>query len=226
MNHKTDDKKTFLKWVKSACILMLILIPTQIVLFILYPPSTDVKTIFNQFHNNWLIGLIQFDFIYIINNILLILIYLYLFDITYKRYKYGSLAAISLGFVGIASYFSSNPTFELMALSQKFFTQLPESGSLYLAAGETLLVGYTGTSFNVYYVLGAISLLMFSIFLLKLPNVKKSIGVFGLISGIFMSVPSSAGLIGLIFALTSLIPWTIFIFLLTFEIHANLKSLA
>ncbi|GAB6106816.1 DUF4386 family protein [Fusibacter bizertensis] len=224
MNNQIDDKKYFLKGVQIACMSMLLLIPTQIILFIMFPPVTDVEMIFHQFQNNWVIGLIQFDFIYIINNILLILIYLYLFDLTFKKFKYGSLVAIALGLVGIASYFSSNPSFELMALSHKFIAQTPENRALYLATGETLLVGYTGTSFNVYYVLNAICLFLFSIYLLKLPEIKKSIGITGLLSAFLMSVPSSAGQIGIFFALSSLIPWTAFIFLLTFNIQSTLKS--
>ena len=88
---------------------------------------------------------------------------------------------------------------------------------IYIAAGEALLAGYSGTSFNVYYVLNTICLLLFAYILIKSPIFKKSVGYWALASGFFMIIPSSAGMIGLIFSLLSLIPWVVFIGLLRLE---------
>lgn len=74
------------------------------------------------------------------------------------------------------------------------------------------MAGYTGTIFNVYYVLNAICLLLFSYALIKSPRFKKSLGLWmGFSSGILMIV---AGTIGMTFSLLSLIPWVVFIALL------------
>ena len=83
-----------------------------------------------------------------------------------------------------------------------------------LAAGEAVMAGYTGTAFNTYYVLNAIGLLLFAATFLHSPRFKRSIGYWGLASGVLMIVPSSAGLVGMIFSLLSLIPWVVFIALL------------
>jgi hypothetical protein len=84
------------------------------------------------------------------------------------------------------------------------------------------MASYTGTASNVYYVLNTICLLLFSYSILKSSQFKKSVGLWGLASGFFMIIPSSAGLIGMVFSLLSLIPWMVFIALLMI----NFKKLA
>lgn len=76
---------------------------------------------------------------------------------------------------------------------------------------------YTGTAFNTYYVLSTICLLLFAYAIMKSPVFKKSVGMWGLVSGFFMIIPSSAGMLGLIFSLLSLIPWIIFVALLALK---------
>jgi hypothetical protein len=122
--------------------------------------------------------------------------------------------ALIFGLIGIACYYPSNPAFEMLTLSNHNFQALLEQQTIYLAAGEAIMAGYTGTSFNVYYVLSTICLLLFAYAIIKSTKFKKSIGLWGLVSGFFMIVPSSAGMLGMIFSLLSLIPWAVFIALL------------
>jgi uncharacterized membrane protein (GlpM family) len=103
----------------------------------------------------------------------------------------------------------------MLTLSQHFFSAQQIDQVKYLAAGEALMAGYTGTSFNVYYILNAITLLMYSLAMLKSSCFKKSIGCWGIASGVLMIVPSSAGIVGMIFSLLSLIPWIVFVFMIT-----------
>lgn len=81
------------------------------------------------------------------------------------------------------------------------------------------MAGYTGTTFNAYYVLSTICLLLFSYAIIKSTKFQKSVGLWGLASGIFMIVPSSAGMLGMIFSLLSLIPWAVFVALLMIKFN-------
>jgi hypothetical protein len=103
----------------------------------------------------------------------------------------------------------------MLTLSTKYFNALPADQTIFLAAGEALLAGYTGTSFDTYYVLGAITLLIFSYSVFKSKYFSKAAGVWGLASGVLMIIPSSAGTVGMIFSLLSLVPWIVFVILLT-----------
>ncbi|MBR0600324.1 DUF4386 family protein [Sinanaerobacter chloroacetimidivorans] len=193
---------------------MLILIPLQIVIYVIAPPPDTVKGFFELYQQNPFLGLLSLDFLYLFNNMIIVIIYLALFVLLYREKPVIVLLALILGLIGIACYYPSNPAFEMLTLSNQYFQALPEQQTIYLAAGEALMAGYTGTTFDVYYVLSTICLLLFAYALIKSHKFKKSVGLWGLASGFFMIVPSSAGVLGMIFSLLSLIPWVVFIALL------------
>lgn len=193
---------------------MLILIPIQIMVYVIAPPPDTVKGLFELYQHNPFLGLLSLDFLYLFNNIIIAVIYLALFVLLYHERPVTVLLALILGLIGIACYYPSNPAFEMLTLSNQYFHAQPEQLNIYLAAGEALMAGYTGTTFNVYYVLSTICLLLFAYALIKSPKFKKSVGLWGLASGFFMIIPSSAGVLGMIFSFLSLIPWLVFIVLL------------
>lgn len=217
------DYRPLFKLTNFLIIIMLLIIPLQIIIFSLYPPPNTVEGFFELYKSNVFLGLLSLDFLYLINNTIMIILYLSLFVALYKDSPLTVLIAFILGIVGLVCYYGSNPSFEILNLSRKFFDANINEQIIYIAAGETLLAGYSGTSFNVYYVLNTICLLMFSYTLIKSPIFKKSVGYWALASGFFMIIPSSAGMIGLIFSLLSLIPWMVFIGLLRLEYKNKLS---
>ena len=217
------DYRPLFKLTNFLIIIMLLIIPLQIIIFSLYPPPNTVEGFFELYKSNVFLGLLSLDFLYLINNTIMIILYLSLFVALYKDSPLTVLIAFILGIVGLVCYYGSNPSFEILNLSRKFFDANINEQIIYIAAGETLLAGYSGTSFNVYYVLNTICLLMFSYTLIKSPIFKKSVGYWALASGFFMIIPSSAGMIGLIFSLLSLIPWIVFIGLLRLEFKNKLS---
>jgi hypothetical protein len=197
-----------------STLIMLVLIPLQIIIYVISPPPNSVKGFFELYQQNPFLGLLSLDFIYLFNNIIIVIIYLALFVLLFQERPVTVLLALILGLIGIACYYPSNPAFEMLTLSHQYFNALPDQQTIYLAAGEALLAGYAGTTFNAYYVLSTICLLLFAYTVLKSRRFKKSIGLWGLASGFFMIIPSSVGVLGMIFSLLSLIPWMIFIALL------------
>lgn len=200
-------------------IAMLIIIPLQIVIYVISSPPDSVKGFFELYHHSPFLGLLSLDFLYLFNNIILVIIYLSIFVLLYQERPVTVLLALILGLIGIACYYPSNPAFEMLTLSNQYFQALPEQQTIYLAAGEAVMAAYTGTSFDVYYVLSTICLLLFAYAIIKSTKFKKSVGLWGLASGIFMIIPSSAGTLGMIFSLLSLIPWVVFIALLMLKFN-------
>jgi hypothetical protein len=190
---------------------MLMLIPIQIVIFVVSPPPDTVKGFFDLFQQNPFLGLLSLDFLYLFNNLIIVVLYLALFVLLVEEQPAMVVFALVFGLIGVACYYPSNPSFEMLTLSQKYASALPQQQSIYLAAGETLLAGYTGTSFNAYYVMSTLSLLLFAFAITKSQHFKKSVGFWGLASGFFMIIPSSAGTLGMIFSLLSLLPWVVFV---------------
>ena len=148
---------------------------------------------------------------YLVNNSLLILFYLGIFAALRKVSFSASLIALVLGLVGIAAYYASNTAFELLSLSSQFATAAADTVRLQLlAAGRVMLETYKGTSFDVYYVLNGVTLLILAVVMLRTDVFNKVTSSFALASGILMTIPSTAGAVGLVFSLLSLIPWGIF----------------
>lgn len=195
-------------------LVMLILIPVQILVYVISPPPNTVIGFFELYQQNPLLGLLSLDFLYLFNNLIIVILYLALFVLLFQEKPVTVLLAFIVGLIGIACYYPSNPAFEMLTLSHRYFQALPEQKALYLAAGEALMVGYTGTTFDVYYVLSTICLLLFASALLKSTQFNKSLGLWAFISGFFMLIPSSAGSLGMVFSLLSIPPWIIFVALL------------
>lgn len=193
---------------------MLLIIPLQIVIYVIAPPPDTVTGFFELYQQNPFLGLLSLDFLYLFNNVIITIIYLALFFLLIREKPVTAILALMLGLIGIACYFPSNPAFEMLTLSNQYFQALPGQQNIYLAAGEALMAGYSGTTFDVYYVLSTICLLLFAFAIIRSPKFKKSVGLWGLASGFFMIIPSSAGVLGIIFSLLSLIPWMVFVLLL------------
>ena len=60
------------------------------------------------------------------------------------------------------------------------------------------------------YVCNAIALLIIAVVMLQSNIYSKKIAYIGLASGVFMLIPSTVGMIGLIFSHLSLMPWVVF----------------
>lgn len=195
-------------------LVMLTLIPMQILVFIFSPPPTSVTGFFQLYHDNWFLGLLSLDFLYLFNNAIIAILYLSLFVKLVEERPSLMVMGLVIGLIGIACYFPTNPSFEMWTLSRRYFEANALTQDSFIAAGEGLLAQYTGTAFNVYYVFNAFTLLAFSYAILKSPQFSRATGYWGIASGILMSVPSSFGMVGMIFSLLSLVPWMVFIILL------------
>ena len=194
-----------------AAFAMLAIMIAQIVIFIIWPPPATVEGFFQLFQSNKLLGLLSMDLLYIANNTLLILFYLGLFSALKNNNFSAVLIALVLGVVGVAAYYASNTAFEMLSLSNLFAATGDETQrTMFLTAGQSMLEVYKGTAFDTYYVLNGIALLIFAFVALKSRIFSKTTAWFGLAAGILMSIPSSAGRLGLVFSLLSLIPWAVF----------------
>jgi hypothetical protein len=203
---------------------MAVLIPVQIIIFaISFPPDT-MEGWFELFHKNWFLGLLHLDLIYIIDNIMVAILYLAFYVIL--KHKNESLMTISilLGYLGIAAYFASNKAFEMLTISNQYYSAVGTDKEAYMAAGHMLIASWRGTAFDIYYVLNAIALLVISFVMLRSDIFSKKTAVVGLISGIFMIIPSTAGIIGLVFSLLSLIPWVVFLIMIAIRFMVLCKK--
>jgi hypothetical protein len=189
---------------------MTVLIPIQVAVFsVSFPPET-VEGWFQLYHENWLLGLIHMDLLFAIDNVIIVMMYLSFYFTLRQSNRSLMTIAIVLGLLGIASYFSSNTAFEMLSVSNQYYNAPVVEQSIYLAVGQMLVESWTGTAFLVYYVLNGITLLIISGVMYRSTIYSKRMATVGLIAGIFMIIPSTAGMVGMVCSLLSLIPWVIF----------------
>jgi membrane-associated PAP2 superfamily phosphatase len=140
-----------------------------------------------------------------------IFLYLALFFALIDENKTLSIFALTVGLIGLAIYFPSNTSIEMLSVSKQYAQAVAEQEkTILLASGQTLYSIWKGTSYAVYYVLNGIALILFFSAMTKNNKFRKITAYVGLTSGILMTVPATAGIIGMTMALLSLIPWSIF----------------
>lgn len=198
----------------AAAITMFVLMVIQIIVFVIWPPPQTVEAYFSLFQNNWLLGLLSLDLLYIVDSTLLILIYLALYIVLKRFGESAMLIGVIFGITGVAAYFASNTAFEMLSLSTQYSEATSEAQRvMLLTTGQAMLETYKGTAFDIYYVLNTIVLFLFSPVMLRSKIFSKTIAYLGMLAGVLMIVPSTAGVLGLYFSLASLVPWSIWLIL-------------
>ena len=208
-----------------ASLAMLVFIPMQIIVFVLSPHPTTVQGWLELFKMSWVLGVIHFDGLYIINNIILAIIYVALFLLLVEEHPTLMILATLLGLLGIASYFASNKAVEMFFLSKEYWggrTNLPDE--VFFASVQGLLLAWKGTAFDIYYILNGITLFLISSAMLKSHLFKSSIAIVGFISAFLMIIPSNFGAVGMVFSLLSLIPWYLFTIMIARVFHFHAKT--
>src|SRR5918996_2498097 len=187
------------------------------VVFFLWPPPTSVIGWFALFQDNALVGLLDMDLLLIVDYLLLIGVFSALW--ASLRRANGSLMAIALilQLVATSAYLSSTVAFEMLSLSNQYATATTDAErSLFLAAGQAMLVTWQGTAFDVSYVLSALAVLIVSAVMLRSQHhlFSKVTGYAGLSAGVLMLVPPTVGTIGVVFSLLSLVPLVVWLALI------------
>ncbi len=182
----------------------------QVVVFVIWPPVQTVDEVFALMAEAPVIGLLSLDALYIVNNVAVWLFYLGLGVALWRVSRSGTVAAVGLGTLQMSAYFASNPALEMFFLGQAYATADPATAAMLRASGEAVLVGWKGTAFVTYYLLGAVVLLIFAWLLRRTAIFGRSAKWWALVAGLLMLVPSPFGTVGMVFAMASLVPWSVF----------------
>jgi hypothetical protein len=211
-----------------ASITIVVLIPVQILIFVISPPPSTVADFFMLFQKNILLGLLSLDLLLMIDYVLMIPIFLAIYVILRKTNQSFAAVGTVMGFVGIIVYFSSNTAFDMLFLSEQYNVAMTDiQKSLLLAAGQSMLATFQGTSFHVSYVLLSLATLILSILMLNNRVFGKATGTSGIlvaVIGLGLYIPQ----IGLFLSIISLIPgttWYVLVARSLFRMSNQAKSL-
>src|SRR5215218_6905208 len=215
-SRRTYPWQTLHKLGGVTALAVLALIPIQMIVFFLWPPPSSVIGWFTLFQDNALVGLLDMDLLLIVDYLLLIGVFSALFASLRRANESLMAIALILQLVSTATYFASTVAFEMLSLSNQYGTASTEvERSTFLAAGQAMLATWQGTAFDVSYVLSALAILIVSAVMLQSHRLfSKVTGYAGLSAGILALVPPTAGTIGVVFSLVSLVPLVVWLALI------------
>lgn len=213
MDRATNVETTDSAWIGlyrvggAAALIVAAFIPIQGFIFFNWPPPTTVIDWLALFQRNPLLGLLDMDLLLTVDYALLAMVFLALWAALRRASPSFMAIALVLQLVSITTYFASTAAFEMLALSNQYAVATTEKEqSMLLAAGQAMLATWQGTAFNVSYILGAVAFLTASAVMLRSNVFSKATAYLGLLAGVLMTVPPSAGTAGIVISFLSLIP--------------------
>jgi len=140
----------------AAALTAAALTPVAIAVFAIWPPPYDgtAEDWFSVFQDSRLLGLMSLDLPFVVINILMIPIMIALY-VCLRRFSPSFMAlAVAMFLVGVAAFFASNPSVEMLSLSNRYAEAATEvDRSALLGAGEAMLTTFQGTAFHINYIL-------------------------------------------------------------------------
>ena len=191
------------------------LIPLQAIVYVLWPPPTTVVDYFAMFQTNALLGLLDLDLLLIVDQLLIVAVLLGLYAALRQTDESVMLLGTVVGLVGAVLFIvSREATLSMLALSQQYAVARsePERASL-VAAGQTLLTVYNGTSFSVGYLLSGLAMLIVATVMLRGTVFSHVTGVAGVLAGVSGLVPANMGMVGFVLSFISLVPLVVWLVL-------------
>ncbi len=212
-NQLTDAETADSRWhwlykiAGAAALISLMIIPIQLIVFIVSPPPSTAIGWFTLFQNNKLLGLLAFELLIIVSCALAIPMYL-AFYAALRRVNESFMAiATVLGLVGIVAFFVARPAFEMLYLSDQYAAATTDAQrSLFLAAGEAMYAIFNGTASHLGYVFAALAPLIISVVMLRSNIFSKATAYMGILANVIalgFYVPK----IGIIFGVISVFPF-------------------
>lgn len=201
----------------TAALTIVAIALVQVTAFVVWPPpgfEANVGTVngyFTLLQDNMLLGLLHLDVLLLVDYVLLILMFLALYIVLRQVNQSLMAIAMTLVFVGTATYFPSNIAFSMLSLSDQYAaTTTDAQRTMLLASGQALLTSLQSSTFYVSYILMSAAGLIISSVMLRSNNnnniffskLTAYVGILASVLGLGLFVPT----IGLLLSLISLIP--------------------
>jgi len=168
-----------------ASLISLVFFPAQIAIFFTNPYPTDIQGWFALLANKPLVGMVELDLFLVIDEILVLLIFLALFAALREKNSSVMLWATTFGLASVVLFITSNPVFAMLSLSDQFALAATEAQRLSLiSAGQAVMSIWNGSGFETAYIIGSISPIAISIIMLQSTAFKKTTAWLGIVSNV------------------------------------------
>lgn len=211
-----------------AALISAVIIPIQVIVFIVSPPPSTALGWFTLFQDNKLLGLLAFELLIIVSNALAIPMYL-AFYAALRRINESFMAiATALGLVGIVAFFAARPAFDMLFLSNQYAAATTDAQrSMFLAAGEAMVANFNGTASHLGYVFAALAPLIIAVVMLRSNIFSKATAYMGILANV-IALGFYLPKIGIIFGIISVLPflliWNILIARRLFQLGRDVSK--
>lgn len=190
-----------------AVIAMFVVVIAQITVFAVFPPPTTADGWLSVYIDSPVRGFLNADGLYLLTNVLSFTVYVALW--VRLRTAAPALAGTGLAVaaLSLAVYLPTNVSVDLGIVAARAAGASGEAHTAALGAVEALLARSMGTAFVVYYLLGAVALILFGRALRSTGTWGRTPANLALASGVLMLVPSTFGMPGLVASFASLVPY-------------------
>jgi hypothetical protein len=188
----------------------------QIVAGIIWPPPDFTPTaasavrILEMSQTDPILTFVKLDGLMLIDYLLLVVVYLAMFAALKRSNPSLMLLGTVLALVAITMYFTVNPAATMLVLAAAYAPSVADASAAgVVPAAQTVLANFQGTAFLVHYIVMGIAGMLVSLVMLRGEVFSRPTAVAGLLQGAMMLVPVTFGMVGLLFALGSLIPFIV-----------------
>ena len=210
----------------AAALIVVLLYVIQIIVLVVSPPPGTAIDFFTLFHKNALLGLLDLDLLSIADYALFVPLFLALYIALRRVSTSFMVIALGLGLVGIATYFASNTTFEMLSLSNQYAAATTDvQRSMFVASGQAMLAIYQGTAFGKSYLLLAIASLIISVVMLQSTTFGKVTAVVGIVANA-LAVGFFVPVIGVFLSLISVVALLIWYVLIATKLFMLTQSVS
>ena len=194
----------------------------QIALGVLFPPpdfsptATATVAILEMARTSPLLTFLKLDGLMILDYVLLVVVFLALGAALYRTNPSRVAIGTALALIAITLYFATNPAATMLVLASHYGPSGPAAQTEgIVAAGQAALLDFQGTAFLLHYVMMGVAGMVVSSAMFGSAEFSRATAVAGVTQGAMMLVPVTFGTVGLIFAVGSLVPFTVWFVLVS-----------
>ena len=196
----------------------------QIVAGILWPPPDFAPTaaaatnILEMAQAHPTLTFVKLDGLMVLDYLLLLVVYVALYA-ALRRFDPSLMAlGTALALAAITLYLAVNPAATMLVLAGQYAaTDATASGVV--PAAQAVLANFQGTAFLVHYIVMGIAGMLVSLVMLRSAVFSRATAIAGIAQGAMMLVPVTFGMVGLLFALGSLVPFIVWFVLVARRLH-------
>jgi hypothetical protein len=155
-------------WAGVSLLVVILMSGAAYLLWPYLPGSAPTPDILQQIHDDPLRGFFGLDGLLVLGDLIGMLLFVALYASLREVHAALALLALVLGMVAVVLIFPARPISELFLLSERFVAATTDETRLrFLAAAEATLSQFDGTAFMASTFLGALSLLLSSLLMLR-----------------------------------------------------------